>query len=432
MARGHVAVIGAGIAGLAAAYRLSQRGFQVTLIERRRKPGGLARCIELGSGRIECYYHFICGGDRYLIKLAGELGLEIRWRPAPVGQWINGRLWPFSTALDLLRFAPLSLSGRLRMGLHAAKCQKMKSWQHLDRLTAKQWLLDTVGSEVYEKVWRPLLEIKFGPYHDRVSAAWLWHRIWRVGTSRRSALRPDIMGHIVGGSCALFDALIDRLSSAGAEVNLGCNAQALCRTPSGLTVRTDRGELSCDAVVLAIALPEAAKLLQPLDGDFAGQLSAVPYLAVLCGLVVLESPMADYFWVNINDPAIPFNGFIEYSNLNPSTGVWGGHIVYIPVYAPRDSEAFLAPDDLWRERFIQSLARINPAAGESAKQVTITRDIYAQPVCEPGFAARIPPIKTPVPGVYLLESTQLYPADRNLSGMIGLANRCAQLITGEA
>ncbi len=147
--------------------------------------GGLARSLPLNGKPLEVYYHFICRGDHHLIELATELGLadKLHWRLARTSYFVNGRLYPFTTPLDLLCFSPLSLTSRLRFGLHALRCRRMTDWQHLAHLSAKQWLIDSVGRQAYEVVWRPLLEVKFGRYYNKISAPWIWHRIHRYSQS---------------------------------------------------------------------------------------------------------------------------------------------------------------------------------------------------------------------------------------------------------
>lgn len=425
------AVVGGGVAGLTVAYRLVQKGWYVHLFEEREELGGLARSVGLGDGRIECYYHFICGGDGSLLAMIRELGLEgrLRWREAPVGQWYEGKLYPMSTALDLLRFRPLSVVDRVRVGLHAWRAQRLKDWSSLDQVTAKEWLLRTVGPRVYEVIWRPLLEDKFGPYHDRVSAAWLWHRLWRVGTSRRSAFRPDVMGYLEGGSEVLVTALAERTFGHRGEVHKPCAvAEVQVRDGRVCGVVTAGGEVEAEVVVLAVPLAVASRLIALALPQYSERLRSVPSMGVVCGLLRLNRHLTECFWVNVSDGRVPFNGFIEYSNLNPSAEVWGGEVVYVPVYLEPSDERFEWSDDKWVEFFKAGLAVVEPEVGELLSATVITRDKHAQPVCGTGFSGRVPPIAGPAPGLFLVEASQLYPSDRCLSGMIGLGNRAAELI----
>ncbi len=426
----HAVVLGGGVSGLAAAYRLSRAGWHVSLLEARDELGGLARSVPMGQARVERYYHFICGSDRDLVGLADELGIggHLHWSPAPVGYWYQGRLYPFSTALDLLRFSPLSPVSRVRMGLHALRARRLKDWLPLDRRTAREWLVAEAGQQAYDVVWRPLLEVKFGPYFEQVSAAWMWHRIWRVGTSRHSPLKPDLMGYFDGGSAVLLDALVERIQAAGSEISLSCPAEAV-RSEDGRvkSVATAAGEIEADAVIVAVPLSEAARLVADSLPKWSEALANLPAIAVVCGLFRLDSAVTPYFWVNINDSRLPINGFVEYSNLNRRRETWGGEILYVPLYLAAEDPRFAWSDDQWVTFFRDGLSQVSPGLQDAVTAAVVTCDRYAQPVCGPGFAQRVPPIAGPASGLFLVEASQLYPSDRTISGMIGLAGQAARL-----
>ncbi len=417
-------IIGGGVSGLSAAYKFVQAGWNAHLLEARDELGGLTRSMDLGSGRIERYYHFICGGDTHLLRLADELGVadKIHFAPAPVGHFYRGRMYPFSTALDVLRFSPLSVADRMRLGWHTLKAQKRTDWRPLDEITAKEWLLSTVGPRVYEVLWRPLLEIKFGPYHDQVSAAWLWHRMWRVGTSRKSAMESDAMGYFEGGSETLLNALAEAARKGGAEISTGVKAQKIVGDGDGRwRVATDKGDVEGDAVVMATPLPVAADLVREEMPAWSEALGAVPYLGVVCALLRAEKSVTDYFWVNVNDERVAANGFIEYGNLNRGREVWGGDTLYVPMYLPATDPRFAWSDEEWAKHLGDGLGVIDAAYPGRVTAKIVTRDVFAQPVCTPGFAERTPSMVGPKKGVLLVEASQLYPSDRCLSGMIGLA-----------
>ncbi len=422
-------VVGGGVSGLTAAYRLSQAGWQVHLVEAREELGGLARSLSMGSSRIERYYHFVCESDHELVALAEDLGLSERlhWAPAPVAHWHQGTLYPFSTALDVLRYRPLSLANRLRMGLQAVRAHQLRDWLPLDRITAKDWLLRTAGPQVYELLWQSLLEGNFGAYHDGVSAAWMWHRLWRVGTSRSSLLRPDRMGYFDGGAATLLDALATRAQAAGACITVGCPATAL-RASTGRVkaVETAEGELEADAAILAVPLPVAARLSAEALPDWSRTLDEVPTLGVVCCLFRLKEHLTPYFWVNINDRRVQVNGLVEYSNLNQN-GRWDSEILYVPMYVAQDDPRWLWSDEEWAWYFNENLSILWPGFPNLVVGKVITRDTHAQPICTTGFAKRVPPLAGPAAGLFLVEASQLYPSDRTLSGMIGLATKAAGL-----
>ena len=318
-----LAIIGGGISGLSAAFFALQKGHTVDLYEKSDWLGGLADSVDFDGLMIERFYHFICGGDDRLLGLAGRLGLgdRIRFRPTKTAYYLNGRYYPFTSGFDLLRFSALPFSSRIRFGLNVVESKLSSRWKHLDDLTAKDWLIRRTGVRVYRAIWEPLLKIKFHDQHDRISAAWIWHRIHRVATSRRTLLSKERMGYFIGGSQTLITALEKSILGAGGKIFLGTEIISLERS-MGRFLLTSRNEQrnGYDGVVLSIPLPRAARIVQPLDPAYARKLSSIEFIGVVCGLFRLRKPVSGAFWLNINDPRLPANGLIEYTKLECHAG----------------------------------------------------------------------------------------------------------------
>ncbi len=431
MSNSKVVIIGGGVSGLTAAWELTRRGHEVMLLERRDVLGGLARSTRLNGKFMEVYYHFICGGDRHLIELVDELGLadKLHWQPGLTSYFVGDRLYPFSTAGDLLRFSPISMLSRIRLGLHGLRCRRMTDWQQIEHLTAEDWLVASVGSEAYEVVWKPLLEVKFGRYYQRISAPWIWHRLHRFSRSRRSALRPERFGYLQGGSHTLLMALSDEIAAQGGVIRTGLEATSLAFAGEQIAgVRTTEGYLEADAVVAAVPLPELVTML-PTDSPYRHELAAIDFSNVGCVRLALRRCLTDSFWVNINSPRVPFNGLVEYSNLNPWRDYGGSEILYVPFYLHPDDQRWQWSEAHFIEATIAGLNVVEPEFDESwVVEATVSRDWYAQAICPPHFSKQIPTLHAPVRGLFVLDSTQLYPADRNLSGMIGLARSLARMM----
>jgi len=423
-----VAVIGGGISGLSAAYFALRKGYAVDLFEKDDQWGGLASSFDLGGTPVEKYYHFICGGDARLIDLARELGLESRltFRPSRTSNFYNGKLYPFSTPADLLGFRPISVLSRLRFGANIAASKIRRTWRKLDDIPARDWLLRRIGRDAYQAVWHPLLKIKFGPYFDRVSAAWIWHRIHRAASSRRGLFAREKIGYFQGGSRTLISEMVKTIAAMGGRLHLETEIRGVekrgnqvCRLDASPPVPADYRRL-----VLALPLPVSSRILAKLSPEYAAELSRIPFLAIICGVFRLKKRVTEAFWLNINDPAIPSSGFIEYSNLNPLPDIAPDHLLYIPFYVSADDPyATLDPSALRDELFGMARA-VNPSLSPAdIADFRLFKSPFAQAVCLTGFSRRIPPSATPVANVYLLDSTQLYPADRNLSGLIANAEK---------
>jgi protoporphyrinogen oxidase len=170
-------------------------------------------------------------------------------------------------------------------------------------------------------------------------------------------------------------------------------------------------------------------MLNGASPEYLQKVAGIDSIGVMCVLLRLNKSLTPYFWTNISDPAISLAGVIEYTNLNPCPYLGGDSIIYLPQYLPSTDERYTRSEDRLLEEYVGYLKKINPDFDEDwIREYHVSRDEYAQPVCEVGFSEYKPGIETPVKGLYLTDSCQLYPDDRTVSNSIGLGKRVAQLV----
>jgi len=427
-----IGIVGGGVAGLGCAYFLAGRGHAIDVYEQAPVLGGLAGSFDFDGIPVEKYYHFVCRDDSDLVRTCEELGLggELEWRPGKTKFFYRGQLYPFGTPKDVLTFRPLSLASRIRFGLNIALSRSDRSWQRYESITARDWLTARIGREAYEVIWEPLLRIKFGPYCDQVSASWVWHRIHRVARSRAHVLARERLGFLKRGTSTLIEALIGKLRRAGVGLHVATQVEAITvhdGAATGLMLGGDQRPF--DVVISTAPLPVLARLLPQSAADRIPEISRIEYVGVVCLVLKLAKPVTDAFWINVNDPRVPFNGFIEYTNLNPREDAGRPNILYVPFYLPPGDPRFTQSDaELYRE-CLGGLRIIRPDLEDNwVLGYRVFRERYAQAICTLNFLRRIPPIRSAVRGLLMTDSTQLYPSDRTISGMLGQARAVAELV----
>lgn len=423
-----VAVVGGGIAGASAALRLAEAGRQVVLFEGGDRLGGLVVSFEVGGTPLECFYHHVFPHERHILELIDSLGLAamMQWLPSTMGVMTDGRIWPFTTPLDVLRFGPLSLPERLRMGIGGLALQRWRDWEQLDTVPAVDWLRRATGEAAVRELWAPLLRAKFGTAASTVPAAWMWGRFEQRRGARRGG--GERLGYLRGGFRQLFDALAARLTQLGVDIRTNTRVARIDLDDGRVTgVVTDGGTVEISDVLYTGALPGISKLLPAELVD--PRWREAKGLGVVCAVVETRKPITDVYWTNVCDESIGIGGIIEHTNLVPAED-YGRHVTYLGRYfAPGEDLATADPHQVvkdWIERLAGAYPRL-PRAG--ILDTHVFKAGYAAPLVSLGYRDRIPPmLPAAVPGLVLATTAQIYPQDRGMSEGVRLGQTAAAAI----
>lgn len=427
-----ITIVGAGLAGLTAALRLTRAGYRVRIFERYPRPGGLARALEVGGEPLEAFYHHIFTTDTDYVRLADELGLggEIEWLPSRMGIWADGRLWDFGTPASLLRFGPMGLLDKLRFGLTTLWLQRQRDPTRFESVTAADWIRRYQGEQTWRTVWGPLLYQKFADDADKVAMVWLWRKISLRGGSRSRSGMGERLGYMRGSFIRLVEALEHRVEEAGGSLHLADEVRRIDRADGRFSVVTRQGAHSADTVLVAAPVPDhlaiSGHLLRDDERDALGRLRAT---GAICTILELDRSLTPYYWLNIADPKMPFGGLIEHTNYIPPERYGGRRVLYISNYLFTDHPLYHAPRSQVLEQYLPHLRRINPSFDRD--WITAShhfRADYAQPVVPTGYRERIPDMRTTVPGLYLCTMAQIFPEDRGQNYAIAYGEKVAKLM----
>jgi len=382
-------------------------------------------------------YHHIFVHSVPVLELLGELGLEgnLEWYPATSGYFYRGRVYRLTSPSDLLRFRPLRLASRLRAGLAVLRARRLTDWRPLDSHPACEWLREVFGDDVYCVMWEPLLRSKFGDAYDRISAAWFWYKLRQRGASKG---RGERLGYLRGSFGRLAEALVGAIESSGGRVLLGEPArqvswdEALGAGAESLAIVSAAGERRYDAIILTVAPEIILQLAPAIPQPYRGLLEHIDYTANLCMVLALDRPLTDIYWLNISDDRTPFGGIIEHTNLVSPARYDGCHIAYLTRYLPANDPLLESDDESLLRHYESFIEQVAPGfSREWVQEVHVFRSHYAAPLAVCGYGQRIPPLRTPVPGLYMASMAQIYPEDRGLDCGVVLGRKVASAVIAE-
>lgn len=428
------AVVGGGVCGLSATYRLARSGHNVTLFEAERDIGGLASVFEVGGQRLEKFYHHWLGTDQHAFDLIKEIGTDEKliFNSSSVGIYYSNKIYRFSSPIDLLFFDPLPILSRIRFGISVIYSWMIRNDKYLEQVSAVEWLERVVGKRGFDVVWRPLLVGKFGEHYKDVAAIWIWNKLIQRGRSRDTTSKEQL-AYYVGGFGEFLDDLTNAAMARGATIHLERPVAGLCGAgeSGGITLRCANGSSEqFDGVILAVPIPDAIKLLKgSVPGDYIGQLERVRYLANVCLILKLKKSLSETYWLNVNDPGFPFVGIIEHTNFESADNYEGRHLVYLSKYLPESAELYqMSADDLL-DYAIPHLQKMFP---EFRREDIVTHSVwkakYAQPIITLNYRGIMPSCETPMPNVLLSTMAQVYPQDRGTNYAISEGFKVARML----
>ena len=429
-----ILIIGGGFTGLTAALRLSaDKNFLVTLVESADHLGGLAAGFPLGGTSLEKTYHHLFLTDTNILNLVKELGLseKLLWCDSSVGIYREGKIYPFKTPLDLLKFSPCNFLGRLRTGFAALYLKHQKNWRGFAGVTAQDWMTRACGASAMASIWTPLLKGKFDRHFDKVSMAWFWARI-HIRANSRSGGGGEKLGYFRGGFNVITTALEKEIRQRGVTIQTGALVEKIS---TDHTTVINGAAVAFDYCLFTGPSPAFAKLLPAPDSfkDYAAKLRSIEYLGATCLIFTSAQSLGDFYWVNVNEADAPFLVFIQHTNLVGQETYGGKHVYYIGAYLAPEGKVFNLPDEELAKLWFSYLKKMFPAfAAEQINERHVFRFRAAQHIVDTAYAAKIPDFKTPLPGVFLSNFSQIFPEDRGTNFAVREGERIAALIQAEA
>ena len=422
-----IGIIGAGFGGLAAAYRLTKDGYDVTVFESDDNPGGLAIGFTQKGWKwsLEKHYHHWFYSDFAIRRLADEVGQKYIYKATKTSTFIKGKVYQLDSPKSLMDFEMLPLFSRIRTALVLAFLKITPFWKSLEKVTAEEFLKKYNGREAWEILWKPLFEKKFSHFASKIPASWFWARI-----KKRSAT----LGYPVGGFLKFalrLDALIQEQSG---KILYRTRVERISKRDLKLEVTTDHGKFEFDKVICTLPFIPFVRICEGLPKDYIEKLSTFKGIGAVNLMIELKRQFLKdgSYWLNVNETTYPFLAVVEHTNFMENRNYAGENILYVGNYLPQGHPYYEKEAGELLQEFMPYLQKINPEFNTSwVLRVHLFKTPFAQPIIPLNYSKILPSMITPLENLYLANIQQVYPWDRGTNYAVELGEKAANLVKSD-
>jgi len=409
-----IAIIGAGFTGLTAAFRLSQKGHQVTVFEKEKNAGGLAGGFKEAnwSWSLDFFYRHLFTNDSAAKKLLKEIRIKILWSKPKSSILKDKKIYRFDSPVSILSFPHFSLPDKIRTGLVSLYLKLNSHWEPFEKIIASNWLKKFYGEKVYQIVWAPLLKGKFGQWAEKIPMTWFWARVKK---------RTNCLGYPQGGFQFLADKLVEMIKKNGGQFYFQKEIKSFQEL-----------EGKFDKIIFTIPISVFLKIMkEKLSQDYQKKLVQLKMTGTLNLVLALKEKFLKdgTYWLNINQKGFPFVAIVDHSNFINPIFYGSNHFLYIGgYYSPNHPFFKMSKENILKE-FLPFLKKINPDFKSNwIKKEYFFTNLYTQPLFSLNYSKIIPPLKTPLKNVFLATMQQVYPWDRGVNYAIEMGERVAKLV----
>ncbi len=449
-----IAIIGAGPAGLTAAYLLTKDGQDVTVFEKDPEYVG-------GISRTESYkgYHFDIGGHRFFSKSKEVedfwteiLGDEMLERPRSSRIYYNNQFFSY----PLVAFEALRKLGIIESGLCVLSYLKAKAFPIKNPANFEDWVTNQFGKRLFNIFFKTYTEKVWGIPCNEISADWAAQRIkglslssaiWNAlfKPSKKAGDKDKVIKTLIDsfrypkmGPGMMWEVCAQKAMANGLRLEMNCGVQQINYQQGSWSVLTSRGELTgFDYVLSSAPMRELVASVQPAFNapvlQAAASLGYRDFLTVV--LICRDEDAFSDNWIYIHDPSVKVGRIQNFKS-------WSPYMVPDPQMACYGLEYFcFEGDGLWtssNEALIElakkEIEKIGLTKSSAVVDGYVVRQPKAYPVYDQDYKERVELIRQAIkeyPGLYLVGRNGMHKYNNQDHSMMTAMLAAKNIIAGK-
>ena len=413
-----ICIIGAGSAGLAAALKLKEIGFDVTIFEKENYIGGLASRYKILWDRKTYYinktYHHILEGDFYTIKMINDFGIKNKFKKTKVktGFVYKNKIWGLSSPLDMIKF-PIPFLDKIRLVFFIITSSIKRDWTDTEKVNARDWIVKRAGKNNYNIIFEKLIRNKFNKLPEQISAAWFGTRFVRESQSFMKKF-----GWLEGGGEGLIlDLIAKKLRKLNCKIKTNIQIKKIDVKNKIITFISDNNKIEEKFDIILSTLPPEVYIKLATMKDHSVKLEEgfkkIEYLSVICGCIGLKKKYSNFYWLNVLDN-YPFKVIFTNSILYKDSAPKNKSNIYLATYFSGENELWNKNENEIFEVYMKYLKIIFKNCEKNVDWYKIVKFKYAEAIFDLHF--KNPPLSDS--GIYFAGIFRIFPKIRNVSSAL--------------
>jgi protoporphyrinogen oxidase len=224
--------------------------------------------------------------------------------------------------------------------------------------------------------------------------------------------------------------LVIEIKKNGGEIFLSSPVEKIKSEKSKILVRSQKGDMIFDKVIVTIPAPIFVKITPELRNSWKDKIRKISFLSATSLLLVLKKSFIPFYWLNVNEKNFPFLLASEHTNFASRNWYNGEVILYLGNYVGEGNKTLSFSKDEILDYYLPYLKKINPKFEKNwVKKSFYFKAPFAQHVATTQYLKELPGFETPIKNLYLASMFQVYPFDRGMNYAVRMGNEVSKFIS---